>query len=55
MATSEGLLVDLAGAILDGSPIDWASAAEHADEPTARCSISCRLLAAVAEVIASRR
>ncbi len=32
MAASEGLLGDLAGAVLDGTPIDWASAESRANE-----------------------
>ena len=32
MAVSEGLVPDLAGAVLDGTPIDWAAAESSADE-----------------------
>ena len=32
MAASEGLLADSAGAILDGTPIDWDAAESSADD-----------------------
>ena len=46
----EGLLADLAGAILDGSPIDWASAESSADEIERPLLDPLRLLAGLADV-----
>jgi TolB-like protein/tetratricopeptide (TPR) repeat protein/tRNA A-37 threonylcarbamoyl transferase component Bud32 len=50
VAPSEGLLGHLAGAILDGGDIDWASAASTADESQRPVLDQLRLLAAVADL-----
>jgi serine/threonine-protein kinase len=50
VAPSEGLLGDLAGAILDGSDIDWTSAASTADGAERPVLDQLRLLAALAAV-----
>ena len=50
MAVSEGLVADLAGAILDGDPIDWASAESAADELERQLLDPLRLLASLADV-----
>jgi serine/threonine protein kinase/Tfp pilus assembly protein PilF len=50
VAASEGLLADLADAILDGSPIDWASAESGADEMERPLLDPLRLLASLADV-----
>ncbi len=50
MADSEGLLADLAGAILDGTPIDWPSAESSADESHRPVLDQLKLLAAVADL-----
>jgi eukaryotic-like serine/threonine-protein kinase len=50
VADREGLLADLAGAILDGSPIDWASAESCADETERSLLDPLRLLAGLADV-----
>jgi eukaryotic-like serine/threonine-protein kinase len=50
VAAGEGLLADLAGAILDGSPIDWASAESSADESNRPLLGPLRLLASLADV-----
>ena len=50
MAEREGLLADLAGAILDGAPIDWASAESGADELERPLLDPLRLLATLADV-----
>ena len=50
MAVSEGLLADLAGAILDGHPIDWASAESRADEIERSLLDPLRLLASLADL-----
>jgi tetratricopeptide (TPR) repeat protein/tRNA A-37 threonylcarbamoyl transferase component Bud32 len=47
---NEGLLGDLAGAILDGRPVDWDSAAETADEAERPLLDQLRLLAALADL-----
>ncbi len=49
MAPNEGLKADLAGAILDGTPIDWASAESVADASERRLIERLRLLATVAD------
>jgi serine/threonine protein kinase/Tfp pilus assembly protein PilF len=50
VAEREGLLADLAGAILDGSPIDWASAESSADERERPLLDPLRLLASLADL-----
>lgn len=50
MTPSEGLLGDLAGAILDGGDVDWASAASTVDESERPVLDQLRLLAAVADL-----
>ncbi len=50
MAVGEGLLADLAGAILDGDAIDWASATDTADETERPLLDQLRLLAALADL-----
>jgi eukaryotic-like serine/threonine-protein kinase len=50
VAVSEGLLADLAGAILDGSPVDWASANSSADEVERPLLGPLRLLASLADL-----
>jgi TolB-like protein/Tfp pilus assembly protein PilF/tRNA A-37 threonylcarbamoyl transferase component Bud32 len=50
VAVSEGLLADLAGAILDGDAIDWASAEDTADETERPLLDQLRLLAALADL-----
>ncbi len=50
MAAGDGLLVDLAGAILDGTPIDWASAESRVDETELPLLDQLKRLAAVADV-----
>jgi hypothetical protein len=50
VAASEGLVAGIAGAILDGESIDWASA-ESTPDATERALLSqLRVLAAVADV-----
>jgi hypothetical protein len=46
----DGLLADLAGAILDGSPIDWASAESGADDLERPLLDPLRLLANLADL-----
>jgi len=53
VAVREGLLTDLAGAILDGSPIDWASAESSADEMERALLDPLRLVANLAAVARS--
>jgi eukaryotic-like serine/threonine-protein kinase len=50
VAPSDGLLGELAGAILDGGDIDWASAASTADDSERPILDQLRLLAAVADL-----
>ncbi|MGH9331722.1 MAG: serine/threonine-protein kinase, partial [Vicinamibacterales bacterium] len=50
MAVNDGLLADLAGAILDGRPIDWGSASDTADEAERPLLDQLKLLAALADV-----
>lgn len=50
MAAREPLIDDLAGAILDGSPIDWASAESRADESERPLLDPLRLLASLADL-----
>ena len=50
VAASEGLLADLAGAILDGTPIDWDAAESSADEAERPLVAHLRLVAGVADV-----
>jgi serine/threonine-protein kinase len=50
VAAREPLIDDLAGAILDGSPIDWASAESSADEGERSLLDPLRLLAGLADV-----
>jgi serine/threonine-protein kinase len=50
VAPSEGLVADLAAAILDGSPIDWTSAETSADEEGRLLLDQLRLLAAVVDL-----
>jgi eukaryotic-like serine/threonine-protein kinase len=50
MAASEGLLAHLAGAILDGGPIDWASAEFSADAEERPLLEPLRLLASLADL-----
>jgi tetratricopeptide (TPR) repeat protein/tRNA A-37 threonylcarbamoyl transferase component Bud32 len=47
---NDGELADLAGAILDGRSVDWASAAETADESERPLLDQLRLLSAVADL-----
>ena len=49
MPSSEGLIADLVGAILDGAPLDWASAESRADEAERSLLDQLRLLATVAD------
>lgn len=50
MAAGSGLAADLAGAILDGTPIDWESAESSADETVRGLIEQLRLLATVADL-----
>lgn len=50
MAVDDGVLADLAGAILDGRPVDWASAAETAEASERPLLDQLRLLSAVADL-----
>jgi serine/threonine-protein kinase len=47
---SERLVPDLAGAVLDGTPIDWAGAESSADEASRPLLAELRVLAALADV-----
>ena len=49
-AVSERLVPDLAGAVLDGTPIDWAGAESSADEASRPVLAELRILAALADV-----
>jgi TolB-like protein/Flp pilus assembly protein TadD len=50
VAVSEGLVADLAGAVLDGTPIDWAAAESNADETNRPLLEQLRVLATLADV-----
>jgi Protein kinase domain len=50
VAAGDRLVADLAGAILDGSPIDWPSVQTSADEDSRLLLDQLRLLAAVADL-----
>ena len=50
MAVSEGLVPDLAGAVLDGTPIDWVAAESTADEGNRPLIEQLRVLAALADL-----
>jgi len=50
VADSEGLVPDLAGAVLDGTPIDWAAAESSADESNRPLLAELRVLAALADL-----
>ena len=50
MARSEGLVADLAGAVLDGTPIDWAAAESGADEANRPLLAELRVLATLADL-----
>jgi TolB-like protein/Tfp pilus assembly protein PilF len=50
VAASEGLVSDLAGAVLDGTPIDWAAAESGADEANRPLLAELRVLAALADL-----
>lgn len=50
MADREGLVPDLAGAVLDGTPIDWAAAESSADESNRPLLAELRVLAALADL-----
>lgn len=47
---SEHLVLDLAGAVLDGTPIDWAGAEASADEASRPVLAELRVLAALADL-----
>jgi hypothetical protein len=52
---SEGLVAEIAGAILDGTPVDWVSL-ESSANPTERSFLEhLRVVAAVADIQAARR
>ena len=50
MAGSEGLIPDLASAVLDGTPIDWAAAESSADEANRPVLAELRVLATLADL-----
>lgn len=50
MAVSEGLVAELAGAVLDGTPIDWAAAESSADEADRALIGHLRVMATLAEL-----
>ena len=50
MAADSSVLADVAGAILDGLPIDWASAESSADEPERQLLHPLRLVAKLADL-----
>ncbi len=50
MPSNDGLISDLAGAILDGTPIDWASAESCADDTQRPLLDQLRLLATVTQL-----
>ena len=50
MAVSEGLVADLAGALLDGTPIDWTAAESSADETNRPLLAELRVLATLADL-----
>ena len=50
MAVSEGLVAELAGAVLDGTPIDWAAAESSADEADRALLEHLRVMATLADL-----
>src|SRR5687767_9361465 len=50
MAASQGVLIDVAGAILDGAQVDWASAESSAEESERGLLDPLRVVAALADV-----
>ena len=50
MAVSEGLVAELAGAVLDGTPIDWAAAESGADEADRALIEHLRVMATLADL-----
>ena len=50
MTLSEGLVPDVAGAVLDGTPIDWAAAESSADEANRPLLAELRVLATLADL-----
>ncbi len=50
MATNESLVAELAGAVLDGTPIDWAAAASSADEAERTLIQHLRVIATLADL-----
>ena len=50
MATNESLVAELAGAVLDGTPIDWAAAASSADEADRALIQHLRVIATLADL-----
>jgi TolB-like protein len=50
VAVSDGLVPDLAGAVLDGTPIDWAAAESSADEANRPLLAELRVLATLADL-----
>ena len=50
MASSEGLVPDLAGAVLDGTPIDWPAVESSADEANRPLLAQLRVLATLADL-----
>lgn len=50
MAPTEGLLINLAGAVLDGTPVDWAGARSVADERERPLVDQLRLLSTLADI-----
>lgn len=50
MPSGENPIDDLAGAVLDGSPVDWAEAEANADAVLRRLLPDLRVLASIAQV-----
>ena len=50
MAASQGVLIDVAGAILDGAQVDWASAESSVEESDRALLDPLRVVAALADV-----
>ena len=50
MALSEALVAELAGAMLDGNPIDWAAAESSADETDRALLDHLRVMATLADL-----
>ena len=50
MAVSEGLVSDLARAVLDGTPIDWPAAESNADDANRPVLAELRVLATLADL-----